>query len=116
MLLNLSNHPSATWSEAQLASAKSIYKEVTDLPFPNIPAGYSKEEVLALVDEYAVKVLETGAEAVHLMGEMTFTHNLVERLHAQGIPCIASASERTVLEEADGKKTVVFNFVRFRGY
>jgi hypothetical protein len=54
-------------------------------------------------------------QAVHLMGEMTFTFRLVTMLQAAGIPCIASTTHRTV-EERDGKKIVQFEFVQFRPY
>ncbi|RME03015.1 MAG: TIGR02221 family CRISPR-associated protein, partial [Bacteroidetes bacterium] len=33
-LLNLSNHPTSSWTEAQMAEAKRLFGEVIDLPFP----------------------------------------------------------------------------------
>lgn len=116
MLLNLSNHPSTAWSEAQLKAAKAQYGELIDLPFPNIPPTFSRAEVDALAADYEQQVLALSPSAVHLMGEMTFTCNLVQRLLARGIPSVASTSERRVVEEADGKKTLLFQFVQFRGY
>lgn len=115
MFLNLSNHPSSSWSAAQLAAAAE-YGPIEDLAFPNIPAQYSSAEVAALVGAYSEKVKALAPKAVHLMGEMTFTCALVQALQKEGILCLASTSERSVLEEADGKKTVVFSFVRFREY
>jgi len=50
------------------------------------------------------------------MGEMTFTCALVQTLQKEGISSLASASERAVIAEGDGKKTIIFDFVRFRKY
>jgi len=116
MLLNISNHPSAAWSINQKQTAETLYGSVQDLPFPNIPANFSTEEVATLVAEYKEKVLVLAPQAVHLMGEMTFTCALVQALQKEGIVYIASTSERTVVDEGDGKKTVIFNFVQFRKY
>lgn len=115
MLLNLSNHPSATWSEAQMQAAIEQYGAVQDLPFPNIPPEATADEVRMLAEQYEVKVRRADPAAVHLMGEMTFTFALVQRLQAIGIPCIASTTER-IAEERDGQKIVTFRFVRFRNY
>jgi len=116
MLLNISNHPSAAWSINQKQTAETLYGSVIDMPFPNIPSQYSTKEVATLVAEYKEKVLVLAPQAVHLMGEMTFTCALVRAIQKEGITCIASTSERTVVDEGDGKKTVIFNFVRFREY
>ena len=116
MLLNISNHPSAAWSINQKQAAETLYGSVQDMPFPNIPSQYSTEEVATLVEIFLEMILKTLPQAVHLMGEMTFTFALVQALQEGGIDCIASTSERTVVDEGDGKKTVIFNFVRFREY
>jgi len=50
------------------------------------------------------------------MGEMTFTCALVSRLMVEGIECIASTSERIVIEMGNGQKQAAFLFVRFRTY
>lgn len=116
MLINLSNHPSTLWSEVQITSAKARYNEVTDMAFPNIDPKWTSEQVAELAREYAAKIIEQKPQVVHLMGEMTFTHHLVNLLQAEGITCVASSSERKVIEEKDGKKTVVFDFQQFREY
>ena len=115
MLLNLTNHPSPRWSAKQMDTAVEAYGGVEDLPFPNIPSGMSGEEVDTLAEEYYHKVIASGAAAVHLQGEMTFVYALVLRLRAHNIPVVASTSERMV-EEADGQKTIRFDFTRFRAY
>jgi hypothetical protein len=75
----------------------------------------AEEELQELVGEYFEKIVRMRPQAVHLMGEMTFTFCLVRMLKMVGIPCIASTSLRQVKEEA-GKKQVIFEFSRFRAY
>ena len=53
---------------------------------------------------------------VHVMGEMTFTYNLVTALKEVGIVCLASTTERLVKMMPDGKKVSEFKFVQFREY
>jgi hypothetical protein len=50
------------------------------------------------------------------MGEMTFTVALVRMLQKNHIPVVCSTTERVVIEEKDGKKTMQFSFCRFRAY
>ena len=122
MLINLSNHPSEVWKEKQKKAAEEEYGKMLDLPFPNISAESSLEEVKALAEDYLKKVKKIFSEeteednAVHLMGEFTFTFNLCLLLKQEGIKTIASAIERKVeYSEADGK-TSYFEFVKFREY
>lgn len=114
-LLNLSNHPINSWTEAQLAEAKKLFGEVIDMPFPAVPPDADERALQTLVDEYIDKILELAPAAVHIMGEMTFTCRLVSKLKQVGIKCIASTTER-IAEEFQGKKLVEFRFVRFREY
>ncbi|MBN9350053.1 MAG: hypothetical protein J0H55_05145 [Chitinophagaceae bacterium] len=116
MLLNLSNHPSATWPEEQVAAAIGKYNSVEDLAFPKINPEWDSDQIEQLAEEYEIKVRTLNPAAVHLMGEMTFTFKLVNRLKSIGIPCIASTTERIATEESNGNKTSVFQFVRFRSY
>lgn len=115
MLLNLSNHPSASWSAAQLQAATALYGAIEDLLFPAIPPDAEAEQVQLLAREYFEQVTARCPAAVHLMGEMTFTFALVQLLREAGIPCIASTTER-IAEERDGQKIVTFRFVQFRSY
>ena len=116
MLLNLTNHPSTQWGAKQLAAATEQYSSVEDMAFPSIAPMSSSDEVEALARTYAEQIAARKPQAVHLMGEMTFTCYLVALLQRAGIACIASTSERVVLEEANGKKTIVFDFQQFRAY
>ncbi|MCF8342342.1 MAG: hypothetical protein K9I82_15310 [Chitinophagaceae bacterium] len=116
MLLNLSNHPSIHWNDLQLSTANQDYGEISDMPFPNIPPEMCYDDLMKLVNEYLHQIVALNPSAVHLMGELTFTYNLVTQLKVLGFPCIASTSSRFVTENGDGNKISYFNFVQFREY
>lgn len=115
MLLNLTNHPSKQWSAKQYDHAMLLYKEVIDLPFPQISPALDSASLDILVEEYEIKIRQLNPLAVHLMGEMTFAFRLVQRLKGMGILCIASTTER-ITEQAGDTKTSRFEFVQFRAY
>lgn len=118
MLINLSNHSSALWGKEQ-AQAAMQYGDIIDLPFPEVDANGSEAYIAALADEYVVKIQQLAGSqyaVVHLMGEMTFTFALLKRLQPLGYICIASTSERRVIELEAGHKDVLFHFVQFRRY
>ena len=118
IFLNLSNHPSTNWSEEQLTAARE-YGEIKDIPFPYIEENLDEEGIDLLTDDYLEKIRElSGGEpcTIHIMGEMTFTHTLVNKLKAEGYTCVASTSWRDVEIMPDGSKQVKFHFCRFRKY
>lgn len=49
-------------------------------------------------------------------GEFTLTVELVRRLQARRVTCLAATSTRNVDEHTNGKKISTFTFVRFRAY
>ena len=113
MLLNLTNHPSANWSEEQLAAAGG--KDL-DLAFPQVAPDGDEAYIENLAKEYCNKILQTpNVTTVHIMGEMNFTFSLITKLKAVGIRCVASTTERVVTEK-NGQKISTFNFIRFREY
>lgn len=134
MLVNVSNHPSAAWPEAQRAAAREAFGDVMDVPFPAVPARARTEAVLETARRLALDVCDAlakaprpvaaspaddpPAHAAHVMGEMTLVFALVAHLQALGVQCVASTSERVVLAEnpATGEKTARFTFVCFRPY
>jgi hypothetical protein len=121
MLINLSNHPSEQWDETQ-KNAALPYGKLVDLPFPAIDPDADPDAVVQLAEHYEAKIRQlmalenTGAFAVHIMGELTFCFTLVARLQKAGIPCLASTTRRETLENGDGTKVSKFEFVRFREY
>lgn len=126
MLINLSNHPLANWSEEQKKAAEAKFGEVTDLPFPAVNPEATIEEVIKLTEKYRDKCMEIFTNAnkdpqapentVHIMGEMTFTYTFVKHCRHKGINAVASTTERKVVENENGIKTSVFTFKQFRGY
>lgn len=113
MLLNLSNHPSTSWSESQLAAAGG---NVVDLAFPQVAPDGDEAYIEQLVNDYYNKIITfQGITAVHIMGEMTFCYKLITKLKAHNIRCLASTTKRETVEE-NGVKISKFNFVRFREY
>lgn len=116
MLLNLSNHPSNQWGKAQQKAALDQYDKIEDLPFPSIDPESSSSAIQQLAMDYCQRIMLLQPQAVHVMGEMTFTYTLVQLLQKQGIHCIASTSQRKILIEVSGQKTVLFEFEQFREY
>lgn len=119
-LLNLTNHPHSLWDEAQMQAA-SRYGECVDMPFPPIDPEGDEAYIDALTDEYLQKIKDFATErqadvTVHLMGELTFSFALVEKLKNAGIACISSTSVRNSKDLGNGQKEIVFKFVRFRNY
>jgi hypothetical protein len=113
MFINLSNHPSASWSPTQLTAAND---QVVDLPFPAVDPSGDEAYIKQLVNDYYNKIINIqDVSAVHIMGEMNFTYALVNKLKANGIKCLASTTKRETVEE-NGVKISKFNFVRFREY
>ena len=130
MFINFSNHPSDKWTDKQREAALDISRElndgldeegifIDDMPFPNISPTATSEEIYHLADDFSRKIdNDAVAEltAVHIMGEMTFVFSLVEMLQKRGFLCVASTSERKTIDNEDGTKTVLFDFVQFREY
>lgn len=127
MLINLSNHPSHLWSAEQTKAAKEQYGEIVDLPFPQIASDADIDSVIALAEEYVNKCLKMmhytdvhtfdfDRNTVHVMGEMTFTYNVVRYLRQMAFRPVASTTERISEVDANGVKTSVFKFKQFRGY
>jgi len=120
MLLNLTNHPSPRWQTLQYQTAIREYQGIIDLPFPNIPPSYNSKNITDLARSYLYKIQVLQQEhpelTVHLMGELGFTFSLLQMLLKQGVNCVASTSERLTKEQADGTKTIKFEFVQFRKY
>jgi hypothetical protein len=122
MLINLSNHPSSLWSEAQTKAATEKYGQIINLPFPDIDPNAKTHEIDLQVEVFHVRILKllasenTGNQAVHIMGELTFCFALVARLQKTGITCLASTTNRETINNPDGTKTTQFGFVKFREY
>ena len=124
LFINLSNHPSQKWSPKQIERALEIVDNcpIVDMQFPDIDPEMTTNEVQDLASDYIDKILDLLDDyecdncIVHIMGEMTFTYALVNKLKAEGYTCVASTSWRDVEIMPDGSKQVKFHFCRFRKY
>lgn len=121
MLLNISHHPFSLWSKEQQSVAIDLYGEVLDVAFPRIAPTSSASEVaslaLASVKECLSLIKRSpGAAVVHVMGEFTFTFAFVAEMQRSGVTCVASTTDRNVVPNPNGTRTVTFTFVRFREY
>lgn len=119
IFINLTNHPASEWDDKQREEAEKKYGRIIDLQFPDVAPDANEKTINKLADEYLSKVLELSKgckPTVHIMGEMTLTLSLVERLKAENISCVASTTERKVQELPSGEKVSQFKFVRFRRY
>ncbi|HCI74468.1 MAG TPA: hypothetical protein DHV42_08045 [Lachnospiraceae bacterium] len=116
MIINLSNHPHASWQEKQLRAAQA-YGKVIDLPFPQI---LSTTDVESIALDLLNQIREMKPDAVLVMGEFSLVFMMVDALLDDGIPVLTAASNRSTVEkrEADGRivKVAHFDFVGFRQY
>lgn len=118
IFINLSNHPSDKWSEAQLHAARQ-YGDIEDMPFPQVDPEADDEEISRIADECTRLILDEAVDndvSVHVMGEMSLTFAIVKRLQDHGIRCVSSTSERISEDLPDGTRKVGFRFRRFREY
>lgn len=119
VFVNLSNHPSVDWSEEQKKAALA-YGGIIDVPFPSVPSSCSDKAMQKLADKAVGAVAKAAYPArevtVHVMGEMTLTYRIVNKLKARGIRCLASTSDRVASDIGNGEKISQFHFVEFREY
>lgn len=118
LFINLSNHPSSLWGEGQLAEAKKL-GEIVDMEFPVVNPCATTIELDEVAQKLVDDIRERAGEnniTVHVMGEMSLTYKVVQRLISWGIRCVCSTTLRIVTEDADGRKVTEFHFEQFRDY
>ena len=128
IFINLSNHPSNTWSDKQKSTVKEKYNTETiiDISFPDINPEWNLDKVRTLVHSYKDEIINHFHDKndwiiLHVMGEMSFTHALVNMMSAYKVTCICSTTKRKVITEYDklgfeAGKQVTFEFCKFRDY
>ncbi len=119
MFVNLTNHPSASWSEDQLHAARQ-WGPIQDYPFPAVDPSADRDTVVQMAEIIAEDVLIMNPACVCCQGEMTLTYHLVNQLKERGILCVAACSERrtqeTIRPDGSTEKLQVFDFIGFRAY
>lgn len=115
IFVNISNHSSSAWGEAQKQAAARLADRLIDVPFPDVPPEAEPSEIESLAEEI-VRNLPAGTTHALVQGEFTLTTAIVRRLQAQGICCLAATTERRVEKTAEGDEVRRFKFVRFRPY
>lgn len=123
MFINFSNHRIENWGEEQLAAAK-CYGEIIDLQFPNVDPEGDENYISNLTEEYVEKIVsmmqDPSTDVVHIMGELNLIYNVVCRLKLMGLKCVASTTERQVVEKVSENgeinKVATFKFCKFRKY
>lgn len=113
--VNLSNHPNAKWDETQTKAARALAERIEDIAFPTVPPNADEKAIAALAEQCIAKIPPETSHAL-VQGEFTLTVELVRRLQARGITCLAATSKRDVEEGGDGRRVSTFTFVRFRAY
>ncbi len=116
--INLSNHISTNWSEAQINAARE-YGEIIDYPFPGVSVEWDEVTIDKMSDEIVGKVISMKPKAVMCQGEFTMCFNIVRKLLKKGVCVVSACSERNCEEVMEGgvsKKIMYFEFVRFRNY
>lgn len=118
LFINLSNHISANWSEAQTRAARE-YGDIVDYPFPSVSVEWDEKYINKKADEIVEEIAGMNPSAVMCQGEFTMCFNIVKKLLAKGVCVVSACSERNCEEVMEGgvsKKIMYFEFVRFRKY
>lgn len=116
--INISNHPASKWRSDQMNAALE-YGEIEDFAFPQISPEHDDAAIEILAQNYFLQIINENQPyqlTIHLMGEQTFCYALLQKFKAVGIKVVASTTSRISEDETGGKKTSVFQFVRFREY
>ncbi len=123
ILINYTNHPSAKWSQDQMAAALEKWGRIIDIPFPQVEPEWDEAEVAACFDAFMTEVTEklaspglnVSAAEYLIMGEFRYTYYSVRSLLAMGHKVYAHAGKREV-EVVDNKSIYTFRFGRFVEY
>lgn len=119
MFINLSNHPSDKWTAEQISAAKAMSEDIADYSFPVVDPAWSSSRIRLEAEKVAGEILQRyGSEnlVIHVVGEFTLSYALIVLFKKAGVRCVASCSERMVVEQEDGSKVSRFSFVQFRDY
>lgn len=120
LIINISNHPYSSWDKEQVKACGDAV--IVDLPHPTISPLASAEDMdiatfsmggwlcatLPGIPEENVTFVIAGAQG--------FVFRLVGLLKMEGYTCLEACSDRNTISNADGSKTVKFEFKGFRSF
>lgn len=119
VFVNYSNHEFNTWSEQQLAAARSL-GDLKYRPFPEIDPTWDAEQIKGFALEKAKELMaeypDNQQVVFHIQGEMTFLFALIQVLLQNGYRCLASTTKRFDQRLPDGRIVKNFQFWDFRDY
>jgi uncharacterized protein YceK len=120
MFINLTNHPSKSWSVKQTAEACK-FGEILDMPFPAVDPNEGEDYIEALADECVTQIIAHKPSAVLCQGEMTLAFAISNILISEySVTVLSACSERvvteTIGENGETVKRAEFGFTRFRKY
>ena len=75
VFINLTNHHSKYWREQQKKEAHK-YGAIVDIPFPNVPAEATEDDIRRLCDATVKKVMGYSPEAVLCQGNLRWHFKL----------------------------------------
>jgi len=123
-LLVISNHPPEKWVDEQ----KRGWDEIKFIPFPNVPAEASREEVKEMGEKLLSEICQltgwhisaSGVDTpetewrLSIQGESTLTFLVLCHFRTKEELVIFPTTERVVEEKEGGVKISTFKFVRWR--
>lgn len=111
--VNISNHPSTKWGDAQVVAALRMGYgiELYDIPFPEVDP--ASDEMDALVERVVAALPPYYPQVAMVAGEPVLCLRIVARLQSMGVDCY-TATTRRISAEKDGVKTSTFEFHHFR--
>jgi hypothetical protein len=117
-LLNISNHPSSSWTDEQKKGWDAIY----DIPFPEVTAESDLNELAEKVYSQILETLMTAAIQPHeevcvmIKGDYGLSFKLFDALKKE-FKVVHPVSIKNSVDEiqADGtiKKTIIYKFVKW---
>lgn len=124
LFINVSNHPSSTWSVEQKQAALEGGRCLIDIPFPNVPPTATKNDIRDMAYQLITDIDNAiiccgGSEStttITIVGEFSLTIFVVTKLRIlmPGLTIVVATSERNTVINKDGSKTIRFEFVQFR--
>lgn len=120
VVINISNHSSSTWSREQKEACGDAI--IIDEKFPNINPAAEADDLDAMCFCYAdwltstVNNISRDRVTFLVAGAQGALFRIVGFLKMAGYAVMEATSERNTTINADGSKTVRFDFVRFRSF